>query len=200
MALQVEDSMPEPTRSLPCMRSLANLYLRFNQCVIVLLRPFLLKQVAHILSKEDWTIAQSDLEELNKTCFRSARSSVRILVNIQSYGLLARLGQMENIHLFTSLIILRLAMSINTRRPGSFDQSPDDANTYEAGKEVLNYMMRAGSLAAKGHLRMLEDIEDLGNGMAGNDEVGLNHDEQWDIDEWITRLLASEDMPSSFDI
>ncbi|KAL4783706.1 fungal-specific transcription factor domain-containing protein [Aspergillus varians] len=200
MALQVETSMPSPTRSLPCMRSLANLYLRYNQCLIVLLRPVLLKQVAQIYADDRWTIGPSELEELNNTCLRSARSSVRILINIQTYGLLARLGLMENMHLFTSLMIIRLSLWINTRCPGSFEENPEDANTYEGGKDVLRYMMRSGSLAAKGHLNMLKDVEDFGNGMAPNGDAAFNHEGQWDIDEWMTRLLQTGSTPTSCDI
>ncbi|KAL3478523.1 fungal-specific transcription factor domain-containing protein [Aspergillus californicus] len=198
MALEMEDGMPEPTRSLPCMRSLANLHLRFNQCLILLLRPIILKQVACIYANDERQSSEQDLQELNNACLRAARSSVRILVNIRSYGLLARLGLMENIHLFTSLMMVRLSLSINHQRPGSFDQHCNDATTYAAGKEVLSYMMRSGSLAAKGHLNMLNDIEELGNGMASNGGLGANYEEQWDFDEWMNRLLQGEDMPDIY--
>jgi proline utilization trans-activator len=108
---------------------------------------------------------------------------------------------MENMHLFTSLMILCLAMSIDSRRPGSLHQKPDDVITYEAGKDVLCYMMESGSLAAKGHLNMLKEVEDLGKVIASNSGVGMNHEgEQWDIDKWMTQLFESEQMSNIFDI
>lgn len=106
---------------------------------------------------------------------------------------------MENMHLFSSLMVLCLAMSINTRHPDSFQQRPDDALLYESGKDVLHDMTRAGSLAARGHEKMLYDVEALGkcieiDGTAGSDIVA----EQWDIDEWMTQLLDGENASDVF--
>lgn len=110
----------------------------------------------------------------------------------------ARLGFMENMHLFTSLMILCLAMSVNARRPGSFKETPNDIKTYQAGKNVLSYMMTCGSFAAKGHLNMLKEVEDLGITIA-TESGGVDTDEgnQWDIEEWVTQLFESEDMLGS---
>lgn len=102
---------------------------------------------------------------------------------------------MENLHLFTSLMILYLAMSINARRPFSFHEKEDDAFTYEAGKDVLRDMIQAGSLAARGHEHMLKEVEDLGRIIARGDGVGLSTTtEQWDVDEWMAQLLDTENL------
>lgn len=104
---------------------------------------------------------------------------------------------MENMHLFTSLLILFLAISINSRQPRTFHQNPDEAaSLYEAGKDVLRYNMHSGSLAAKGHLDTLKDIEELGSAITRDDGVGVNH-EGWqaEVDEWVAQLIESENMP-----
>ncbi|XXG99250.1 hypothetical protein Hte_005587 [Hypoxylon texense] len=186
MTLGIEDGLPELTGQLPLLRSLANLHLRFNQ-------------IACIFSKEELNASQKDLMDMNDTCLRSARSNLRILIDVRSRGLLARLGIMENMHLFSSLMVLSLAMSINARHPNSFQQRPDDALTYESGKDVLHDMTRAGSLAARGHEKMLSDVEALGrsiemDGTEGGEAVA----EQWDIDEWMTQLLDGENVSDIF--
>lgn len=185
--------------------------------MILLLRPLLLKQVACIFSNEESNASQEDLEELNNICFGSARSNLRTMIDLRSYGLvgkslepilishiyiyiyrvltlcypIARLGFMENMHLFTSLMILCLAMSINSQRPGSFHQKDEDISTYEAGKDVLRYMMQSGSLAAKGHLGMLKEVEDLGNIIATDGRAGTRDEgEHWVVDEWITQWFG----------
>ncbi|CAH0051175.1 unnamed protein product [Clonostachys solani] len=188
----------EPTKSLPSKRSLANMHLRFNHCIILLLRPLILRQVACIFSNEKSNAAQEDLEYINNNCLKSARSNVLIMINVRSAGLITRLGFMENMHLFTSLMILCLAMSVNARRPGSFKETPNDIKTYQAGKNVLSYMMTCGSFAAKGNLNMLKEVEDLGITIA-TESGGVDADEgnQWDIEEWVTQLFESEDMLGS---
>ncbi|KAI1370794.1 hypothetical protein F4677DRAFT_437509 [Hypoxylon crocopeplum] len=199
MALGLQDSLPELLGQMPLMRSLANLHIRFNQCVIVLLRPLLLRQIACILSKEESSASQNDLVDMNDTCLRSARSNLRILIDVRKRGLLARLGYMENMHLFSSLMVLCLAMSINARRPHSFQQLPDDAATYEAGKDVLRDMIQAGSLAARGHEKSLNDVEALGRCIATDRATGGDlMAEQWDVDEWMTQLLEGENISDIF--
>ncbi|KAI0161791.1 hypothetical protein GGR52DRAFT_586018 [Hypoxylon sp. FL1284] len=199
MALEIGDGLPKLRGQLPFVRSLANLYIRFNQCVIVLLRPLLLRQIACIFSKEKSNASQEDLKDMNNTCLRSARSNLRILIDVRKQGLLARLGIMENMHLFSSLMVLCLAMSINARHPDSFYKHSDDAATYESGKDVLCDMIRAGSLAARGHEKMLNEIEALGHciaidGTAKGDLMA----EQWDIDEWMTQLFDGENVSDVF--
>lgn len=104
---------------------------------------------------------------------------------------------MENMHLFTGLLILFLAISINSRQPGTFHQDPDEATAlYEAGKDVLRYNMQSGSLAAKGHLNTLKDIEDLGSVITTDDGAGVDRvGWQGEIDGWVAQLIESENMP-----
>lgn len=90
-------------------------------------------------------------------------------------------------------------MSINSRRPGSFHQKPNDTSTYEEGKNTLRHMMRSGSLAAKGHLNMLKEVEDLGKVIAMDGGIGANRVvEQWDVDEWMAQLFENGNMSNVF--
>ncbi len=109
---------------------------------------------------------------------------------------------MENMHLFSSLMILCLAKAINARRLHSFRfAQPDDDLTYEAGKEVLRDMKQAGSLAARGHEGMLDDVEALGSSImlvdtsGGSSSSGEGAEgipaEHWDLEEWMAQLFES---------
>lgn len=104
---------------------------------------------------------------------------------------------MENRHLFTALVVVCLAMSINARWPGSFQQEPEDSRTYDAGKELLFYMMQSGSMAAKGYLSMLRDVEDLSGSIATNSgaattDLGQTWNED-EMDEWMRQFLNDGD-------
>lgn len=106
---------------------------------------------------------------------------------------------MEAMHLFTSLMISCLAMSINARRPDSFEEQIEDPLIYEAAKEVLHYMARTGSLAARGHKAMLKEVETLGQSIATVGVEGADLlTEQWDMDEWISQLFDGENMLDMF--
>lgn len=110
MALGMEDGVPASMRKMPYMRSLANFHLRFNhvsstratrsfdgygvslifclQCVILLLRPLLLRQIACIFSGEESNASQEDMGHLNDILLRSSRANLRLLIDIRACGLL----------------------------------------------------------------------------------------------------------------
>jgi proline utilization trans-activator len=103
---------------------------------------------------------------------------------------------MENMHLFSSLIVLCLAKVINTRRPHSFHTDPHDGVAYETGKDVLRDMALAGSLAARGHVSMLNDVEALAHSITlgeGTTRTDVRT-EHWDADDWITHLFEGENL------
>ena len=108
---------------------------------------------------------------------------------------------MENMHLFSSLIILCLAKVINARRPHSFRDDPNDDVAYDTGKDVLCDMAQAGSLAARGHVRMLNDVEAMAISIAMVGDRAAGPDvplEQWEADDWITQLFESENFGDLF--
>ncbi|CAH0042240.1 unnamed protein product [Clonostachys rhizophaga] len=133
MVSETGNNTNERIKSLPFKRSLAKMHLRFNHCIILLLWPLILRQVPCIFSDEKLNTTQEDLEYINNNCLRSARLNVLIMINVQSAGLI-----------------------INARRPGSFKETPDDIKTYQSGKSVLTYMMKCGTLAARGYLSMVK--------------------------------------------
>lgn len=106
---------------------------------------------------------------------------------------------MENMHLFSSLMILYLATAINTRRSGSFSVDPDDPPAYEMGKKVLREMIQAGSLPAKSYERMLKEVEALGERIASHGIMDFSAVvDEWDGDGWITQLLEGGNMANVF--
>ncbi|KAF4965348.1 hypothetical protein FSARC_6843 [Fusarium sarcochroum] len=213
MAFETESNILRSSSSLAFKRSLANLHLRYNQCLLLLLRPVLFKLIAYIFSNQEMSAAQPYLEELNNISIISARANLRIMIQLRAYGLLsksilridtARLGFMENMHLFTSLMILYLGISTKSRMSGTFYRDVDDVALYKSGKEVLVYTMQSGSLAAKGHLNTLKDVEDLGTVIAtdkgpetyqegeggqGNVDELMSQFLQGDVDEWMSQFL-----------
>ncbi|KAL4935408.1 hypothetical protein BDV06DRAFT_228861 [Aspergillus oleicola] len=151
-------------------------------------------------------IGDENADEFGDADYLTARIQLTIIqsrvfkgVSISPQGeVQARLGLMENIHLFTSSVVLRLAIAINTQRAGSFDLEASDRQTYEEGYDVLLYMMRCGSLAAKGHLKMLKDVGDVADAMEPTRDIGQDQGKDWDIEEWITQLLESETTSHDF--
>jgi hypothetical protein len=89
-------------------------------------------------------------------------------------------------------MILSLATSVNTRWPHTFAEKPDDKNTYETAKGLLNEMIAAGNLGSKGHGQMLAEVEAFQSGLFGAHTDGLDMASTgWDVDGWIEALLAS---------
>lgn len=97
---------------------------------------------------------------------------------------------MENTHLFSSMVIMSLAMAIDTRCPDTFTIEPDDAVLYQGGKCIIYEMIQAGSVPAKGFEKMLRDVEELGGRISHKrsspDRVDVM---KWDDEEWVTQLL-----------
>lgn len=99
----------------------------------------------------------------------------------------AKYGLWDSIHLFSGIIILSLAQIIDTAHPGSIAQTEQDTSLYAESKSLLAKLASVGNLAAKGHLRTLEDIETV------LERVTQTHaqSQDWfdlDIFEWIDTL------------
>jgi hypothetical protein len=60
------------------------------QCVILLLRPLLLRQISSIVSDNESHVEQTeaDLQNLNLICFGAARSSLNMLIDLRTCSLL----------------------------------------------------------------------------------------------------------------
>lgn len=61
-------------------------------------------------------------------------------------------------------------------------------------------MAQAGSLAARGHVSMLNDVEALARSITmGDNAAGADvRTEHWDADDWITQLFDSENLAELF--
>ncbi|KAL4935294.1 hypothetical protein BDV06DRAFT_132139 [Aspergillus oleicola] len=201
MSFDVENGMP-PAMNQMADRSLASLYQRYHQCFVLLLRPLFLKQISYLLAGDTAKAYQDDLKYLTNTCLRAARTNLKIIIDLRSCDRMsivllaplsdnpltnpARFGFWESLHLFSGLMIMSLAMSVNSRWPGSLDEKTDDRHTYDTARGLLNEMIDAGNLGSKGHGQMLADVEALQTGLsAAQGTVDL----QWDVDEWINQLL-----------
>ncbi|KAL3496153.1 fungal-specific transcription factor domain-containing protein [Aspergillus germanicus] len=191
MSFDVEDGMPPAMKNMPD-RSLASLYQRYHQCFVLLLRPLFLKQISYLLAGDTIKAYQEDLRFLTNTCLRAARTNLKIIIDLRSCDRMTRFGFWESLHLFSALMILSLATSVNTRWPHTFNQKPDDRATYETAKGLLNEMIVAGNLGSKGHGHMLAEVEAFQNGLFGVHTNGLDMGSAgWDVDGWIETLLAS---------
>ncbi|KAL3455952.1 fungal-specific transcription factor domain-containing protein [Aspergillus heterothallicus] len=189
MSFDVENGMP-PAMKQMADRSLASLYQRYHQCFVLLLRPLFLKQISYLLAGDTVKAYQEDLKFLTNTCLRAARTNLKIIIDLRSCDRMTRFGFWESLHLFSGLMILSLAMSVNSRWPDSFDEKNDDRNTYDTAKGLLNEMIFAGNLGSKGHGQMLAEVEAFQNGLFGAQLGGFDL-QAWDMDEWINQLLAS---------
>ncbi|KAL1859188.1 hypothetical protein Plec18170_002303 [Paecilomyces lecythidis] len=189
MSFDVENGMP-PAMKHMADRSLASLYQRYYQCFVLLLRPLFLKQISYLLAGDTLKAYQEDLKYLTNTCLRAARTNLKIIIDLRSCDRMARFGLWESLHLFSGLMILSLAMAVNSRWPDSFDEKSDDRNTYEIAKGLLNEMIHAGNLGSKGHGQMLAEVEASQSGLFGTQFSGFDL-QAWDMDEWINQLLAS---------
>ncbi|KAL2856795.1 fungal-specific transcription factor domain-containing protein [Aspergillus pseudodeflectus] len=191
MSFDVEDGMPPAMKGMPD-RSLASLYQRYHQCFVLLLRPLFLKQISYLLAGDTIKAYQEDLRFLTNTCLRAARTNLKIITDLRSCDRMTRFGFWESLHLFSALMILSLATSVNTRWPHTFTEKPDDRNTYDTAKGLLNEMIAAGNLGSKGHGQMLAEVEAFQSGLFGGHTNGLDMASTgWDVDGWIEALLAS---------
>ncbi|KAM0545426.1 hypothetical protein ACHAPJ_011331 [Fusarium lateritium] len=189
-----EAGMPEAMAQAPNMRSLASLYLRWHQCFILLLRPFFLKQITYIVSDElSESFHDHNLKVLSDTCIRAARSNLSIEIGLWQRERIAKFGFWDSLHLFSSLTIFSLAISVNRRRPNSFDEKDTDPITYSTAKDLLHDLVKAGNLASKGHEKLLQDVEALGE-VLGSMQTNSSDFmlEQWDMDNWMAQVLSMD--------
>ena len=111
----------------------------------------------------------------------------------------AKFGFWDSLHLFSSLAIFSLAMSVNRLRPGSFDEKEVDAMAYSRAKDLLHDMVGAGSLASKGHEKMLQEIEALGEVLGTIQLEGSEFIlDQFQMDDWMEQVLSMDPTYTSF--
>ncbi|CAG9951972.1 unnamed protein product [Clonostachys rosea f. rosea IK726] len=151
---------------------------------VLLLRPFFLKQINYLLMNDTGNACQESLKYLTNLCLRAARINLLLIVDLKQCEKLAMFGFWESSHLFSGLTILSLAISVNSRWPGSFEEKPDDQTTYWTAKGVLGEMAQAGNLASKGQLRMLDEVETLHDALSWTDNTAFDLFNFWDTEAW----------------
>ncbi|CAH0034094.1 unnamed protein product [Clonostachys rhizophaga] len=183
LSFDVENGLPTEMREMKT-RSLVSLYERYYQCFVLLLRPFFLKQINYLLMNDTENACQDSLKYLTNLCLRAARTNLLLIVDLKQCEKLATFGFWESSHLFSGLTILSLAISVNSRWPGSFEEKPDDQTTYWTAKGVLGEMAQAGNLASKGQIRMLDEVETLHDALTWTDNTAFDLFNFWDTEAW----------------
>ncbi|KAM0327548.1 hypothetical protein ACHAQA_005839 [Verticillium albo-atrum] len=158
MSFEFENGIPAKMMELPVARVLSSLYLRYNCCFILLLRPFYLQDLSQIMQKRDRK--QSDasspgsssscsddaVQALKSKCLLAARNSCKILLGLCQYGKIAQIA---------------------VAPVGSPSLPTDvDAELYVQARALLEEMARVGNPAAKDHEKLLTDVEAMVTGAA----------------------------------
>ncbi|OKL63836.1 hypothetical protein UA08_00772 [Talaromyces atroroseus] len=184
LSFDVEDGMPRAMQEMSN-RSLASLYQRYYQCFVLLLRPLFLKQINYLLSNDAVNASQESLKYMTNICLRAARTNLLLIIGLRQCDRMTKFGFWESLHLFSGLTIVSLAISVNLRWPGSFDEKPDDGETYQTARCLLSEMADAGNLASKGQLRMLDEVEALQDVLTGADSTAFELFNLWDMEAWL---------------
>ncbi|RTE82884.1 hypothetical protein BHE90_002557 [Fusarium euwallaceae] len=199
--------------STPERRICASIALRFHQCYILLLRPVLLYQFTFLLRTEAVTTLSDELCTVNNICLHAARSNASIMLENAQAGNLVNYGYWDSAHLFSCLSVLAIAGPMLSKHPNAFQCTGEDiardAITYRKARNVLVHMARAGNLASKRHLGMLEEVERDGIALSAqpspvprtwNDTITTSEAKNMEVDlgfeDW-PGLIAMPDSASS---
>lgn len=161
-----------------------------------------------MLGKDTDVSSLDGLIGLSSQCLEAAKCNMRIATMLSDTSRLgesrqqgsiystdgssAKYGFYDSLHLFSSIKIFSLSRLVNTIRPLSLMQEPQDLSLYSTARELLLSMATCGNLASRGHVKMLEDIERL------LDVVSQSQDEQmlnFRLDEifpWIDSIGGPE--------
>jgi len=188
-SFEFSQGIPQAMLDQPWMRSLASVYLRYHQSYILLIRPVFFKLLGIVLRKDTVTSSLDGLISLCSQCLEAAKCNMRILTTLSSrdrigkssthYNYIqksinrssAKYGFYDSLHLFSGNMIFSLSRLVNTVRPLSLMQDPQDLSLYSVAKDLLMTMASCGNLASKGHVQMLEDIEQLLDVVSQNQET-----------------------------
>ncbi|QQK46722.1 Pyruvate/Phosphoenolpyruvate kinase [Penicillium digitatum] len=155
-----EGEFSDETLTLPPMRTIASLLLRYNQCLILLLRPLLLKQLYDIIHEQVALEPLNDLASLNTQCLQAATNNTKIQFALSKCHKIAKFGFWESLHIFSSLTVYVISGFLMEKRATSFTSAQTNV-PYTPVRNLLGEMARVGNAASKDHERMIQDIEDL---------------------------------------
>lgn len=103
----------------------------------------------------------------------------------------AKYGFWESLHIFSSVIIFSLTNLIETITPIGTVHSAQDILCYNISKDLLTKMATAGNFASKGHVKMLEQIDQMMNAPLHNNDAqeALNDNE---VAQWLASISNSD--------
>ncbi|KAE8401785.1 hypothetical protein BDV37DRAFT_253974 [Aspergillus pseudonomiae] len=189
-----EGGFLDKTLAFPPMRTVASLLLRYNQCFILLLRPFLLKQLHTLVHGQEDFMTCDDVVSLNTQCLQAATHSTAILFALLKCHKIAKFGFWESLHIFSSLTVHVISGCLMEKRPNAFAGARTSA-LYSPVRSLLGEMARLGNAASKDHEKMIHDIEDLFTDITPNTDLTERVE---DVVEW-PEYLNAENMTFALD-
>jgi hypothetical protein len=175
----------------------------------MLIRPVFFKLLALVLGKDTDMASVDGLLELTARCLEVAKYNMHIVTTLSDLSLLgessslrflrasliydlAKYGFYDSLHLFSSIIIFSLSRLVNTIRPLSMIQEPQDLALYSSARDLLMSMAAAGNLASKGHVQMLDDIERHLDGVSESQDAQMLNVRLDEISPWIDSIGGSD--------
>lgn len=142
------------------------------------MRPVFLALFEHVLRRTAGDAGIDELIVLGRECLSKAMHNLRIFASLSRAGnigqlvnkrclfmssalmlIQARYGFWESLHLFSALKIFSLATLMYELRP--FEVYDDDAALVVSSRALLHDMAVGGNFAAKGHCKMLEEVDQI---------------------------------------
>jgi proline utilization trans-activator len=173
----------------------------------MLIRPVFYKLLGIVLGKDTDMSSLDGLINLSSQCLEAAKCNMRIVTTLSNTGRLgksrsrtsgqsinrfsAKYGFYDSLHLFSGIKILSLSRLVNTIRPLSLIQEPQDLSLYSAAKGLLLTMASCGNLASKGHLQMLEEIERVLDLVSQSQDAHMLNFRLEEIFPWIDPIRGS---------
>ncbi|KAH8434480.1 fungal specific transcription factor domain-containing protein [Aspergillus melleus] len=155
-----EGGFSDETLAFTPMRTVASLMLRFNQCIILLIRPLLLKQLHDIMHEQDVLMPRNDFAGANTQCLQAAADSTAVQFALSKCHKIAKFGFWDSLHIFSSLTVHVISERLIEKRPTAFATGRPNI-PYGPVRGLLGEMARVGNAASKDHEKMIRDIEEL---------------------------------------
>lgn len=178
------------------------------QGFISLIRPVFFKIIAIIVGKDSDDTLLNGLVALATECAVAARHNLEILRALSATERLgarfserslyfadsmraAKYGFWESLHLSSGIMIALLSRQLSALRPENPIQGYPDEELVSSSKVLLSHMAGAGNMAARNHVRMLEEVDRLLEFVAENaaysgvQDDGFRTDLDTEIFSWI---------------
>lgn len=209
MSFQFRDGVPDELWRISPGRAILSLYLRYHQCMVLLLRPLLLQDISQCPSPQGPIHSRSSavgkLWSIKTRCLDAAFFNCKILDSLRAHGKIAKFGYWDSVHLFSSLAVLCLAKILhipnNGRSEGIGDMSGAEQNQFnfnEATETAKPHKIDSSTDGDRNRLyadarALLEEMARLGNPAAGDHVVMLR-----DVEDVVSRV-HSQRKPTNTD-